>query len=136
MTNQKMDPLVKSKWVAALRSGKYTQGRYSLATVGADGEIAYCCLGVLCDLAVKDGVISEKSVTASGRYLQYLGESNVLPEYVRTWAGLDNLNPAVACIPSAGRETRHLYLAELNDGTASIDPRSFAEIADLIEEQL
>lgn len=41
----KMDPELKAKWVEALRSGRYKQGRRCLG----DGEYApyYCCLGVL-----------------------------------------------------------------------------------------
>jgi hypothetical protein len=37
---------LKDKWVAALRSDKYTQGREKLRT--DDGS--YCCLGVLCEV--------------------------------------------------------------------------------------
>jgi hypothetical protein len=37
---------LKQKWVAALRSGKYTQGHKQLRTVSNE----YCCLGVLCDV--------------------------------------------------------------------------------------
>lgn len=36
----------KAKWVKALRSGKYTQGRYQLKS--ADNQ--YCCLGVLAEI--------------------------------------------------------------------------------------
>ena len=38
---------IKQKWVAALRSGDYKQGRGYLRTI--DNE--YCSLGVLCDLS-------------------------------------------------------------------------------------
>ena len=38
-----MDAKIKAKWVKALRSGKYQQGRAFLERAGA-----YCCLGVLC----------------------------------------------------------------------------------------
>lgn len=45
-----MDPELKSRWVAALESGKYTQ---------ADGYLnsssVFCCLGVLCDVIDPDG---------------------------------------------------------------------------------
>lgn len=41
-----MDPELKSKWVDALRSGKYKQGRGYLCR-----DDAYCCLGVLCDIS-------------------------------------------------------------------------------------
>lgn len=41
-----MDSELKKKWVAALRSGKYKQGRRELR----NKEDCYCCLGVLCDI--------------------------------------------------------------------------------------
>lgn len=40
-----MDAELKAKWVAALRSGDYKQGRAYLERDGA-----YCCLGVLCKI--------------------------------------------------------------------------------------
>ena len=39
-----MTPELKAQWIAALRSGEYTQGRGALKT----GDGGYCCLGVLC----------------------------------------------------------------------------------------
>lgn len=41
-----MNPELKAKWVAALRSGKFQQGRGQLRK----GD-EYCCLGVLCKVA-------------------------------------------------------------------------------------
>lgn len=38
----------RSKVVAALRSGKYPQGRNALRTKDGNG---FCCLGVMCDIA-------------------------------------------------------------------------------------
>ena len=38
-------------WLDALRSGEYKPGRGQLRTVNE----RFCCLGVLCDLAAKDG---------------------------------------------------------------------------------
>lgn len=40
-----MKKSVMKKWVAALRSGKYEQGRGGMLKANK-----YCCLGVLCDL--------------------------------------------------------------------------------------
>lgn len=40
-----MDAEIKRKWIKALRSGTYKQGRNQLRK----GD-AYCCLGVLCDV--------------------------------------------------------------------------------------
>lgn len=45
MDPNKLKPEFKSKWVAALRSGKYTQAKEKLRS--PDG---FCCLGVACDL--------------------------------------------------------------------------------------
>lgn len=38
-----INPEFKAKWVAALRSGEYTQGKANLYTPETD---SYCCLGV------------------------------------------------------------------------------------------
>lgn len=43
-----MNPELKKKWVDALRSGEYKQGKIGLYNYESD---AYCCLGVLCELA-------------------------------------------------------------------------------------
>lgn len=48
-----LSPIAK-KWVAALRSGKYKQGLRALKT----GD-EYCCLGVLCEILLKDKLITE-----------------------------------------------------------------------------
>jgi hypothetical protein len=47
---QKLDPEFKKKWVAALRSGKYKQGKGGLRN--QHGE--FCCLGVACDVMDPD----------------------------------------------------------------------------------
>lgn len=49
-----MNPEMKQKWLEALRSGKYQQGKHYLRTT----QDQYCCLGVLCDL---DGVEWKRS---------------------------------------------------------------------------
>lgn len=41
----------KDRWIAALRSGEYTQGRHRLCVDDGDGDgRAYCCLGVLAEM--------------------------------------------------------------------------------------
>jgi hypothetical protein len=42
-----MEASLKAKWIEALRSGKYKQGRWALRTKSDD----FCCLGVLCDVS-------------------------------------------------------------------------------------
>jgi hypothetical protein len=50
----KLDRKLKTKWVKALRSGKYKQGMETLCDIDPDtGKTTFCCLGVL---AVECGV--------------------------------------------------------------------------------
>lgn len=49
-----MDAEIKTKWVEALRSGKYVQGQCGLRV-----NERFCCLGVLCDIIEPDGWGSE-----------------------------------------------------------------------------
>jgi hypothetical protein len=49
MTKPTMDNTLKQKWVDALRSGEYEQGRGMLRCKTDDSD-QFCCLGVLCDV--------------------------------------------------------------------------------------
>lgn len=49
MSKIKLNKKFREKWLAALRSGKYKQGRYHLicpSEILASGHPEYCCLGV------------------------------------------------------------------------------------------
>lgn len=119
-----MNQTIKAQWTAALRSGDYPQGTNALKRVGG----GLCCLGVLCELAVKAGVIHELRVGAAGavEYGNHSGSSQIaLPFSVQQWAGLANENPNVNI--EGGIDS----LAALND-----DGVDFAAIADLIDAQL
>jgi hypothetical protein len=48
-----MTPELKEKWIKALRSGEYTQGRGALRSTTKNGT-CYCCLGVLADIVDHD----------------------------------------------------------------------------------
>lgn len=116
---------IRDRWVEALRSGEYSQGYGELAI---DGR--YCCLGVLCEIAVQDGIVTKENI-GSTDFVRYRSTSNrldsgrsILPEAVKEWAGLDSINP------SATRNGRGGTLSRFNDNGAS-----FQEIAFLIEEQ-
>jgi hypothetical protein len=68
-----MNAEIKQKWLAALRSGEYQQGKSALRR-DEDGQRRYCCLGVLCDLIdpnewqpAKEGVpVAYKHAIATG----------------------------------------------------------------------
>lgn len=113
---------VKAQWVAALRSGEYAQTKGRLR----DGS-GYCCLGVLCEVAVKEGVIGKPTQGADGNF-RYPGghrgrpEGGVLPRAVQEWAGLDSDNPVVD----------GYTLVWLND----FEGWDFEQLADLIDRGL
>lgn len=119
-----MDPKVKTKWLRALRSGKYKQGRSALRTP-KDG---FCCLGVLCDLHAKaTGGKWEKDEL--GRY-RYLGEAELPPQAVAEWAGFPGKDVVPGLDPNPTVDGKQL--AERND-----DGRQrFTTIARLIEKYL
>lgn len=118
-----MDQAIKEQWVTALRSGEYRQGKRYLHQSNE-----YCCLGVLCDLAVKAGVLTpERRTTAP--IISYEEETSTLPESVSRWAGLTVPGGrAVVDNPSVDFAGGRISLAELND-----EGHSFREIADVIE---
>lgn len=82
-----MNNVIKSKWVEALRSGEYKQGRGSLCK----GD-SYCCLGVLCEVLMKDedaelNSLIEERLT-EGVAVAYDRQTKSLPINVRLAADL------------------------------------------------
>lgn len=109
-----MNPEIKARWVAALRSGDYQQTRYNLRNGNG-----FCCLGVLCDLHAKE-TGREWAIDAHGGY--FYGDTDswgVLPQIVVGWAGLEFCNPSTE---------DGICLANLNDRLVP-----FSAIADIIE---
>jgi len=124
-----MKPEIKARWVEALRSGKYEQGRGALRS----DTNQFCCLGVLCDLYAKETGEKWAEGGAHGEdRFSLLGNDLVLPRSVARWAGLDGVDPDL-CIH--GRE---LGVSGHNDGDLDVGrrPKPFTTIADAIEEQL
>ena len=85
-------------WTAALRSGKYKQGRNALHSIKDDNE-TFCCLGVLCDLYQQDrrkkkkkGLFVDKTTLPC---IEYNHLNGVLPSVVSDWAGMDSYNGVV-----------------------------------------
>lgn len=122
-TIEDMDPTIKAQWVAALRSGDYIQGRGQLTNSSRD-----CCLGVLCKLAVANGVDVTVETDDKGTVL-YDGLEFLPPASVVTWAfgsgEYDRDSIWSAYHPDLERD---VGLPDVNDNGAS-----FAAIADLIE---
>lgn len=122
---------IAEKWVAALRSGEYEQTTGFLQT--KDG---YCCLGVLCDLHQRetgDGEWLPLGIGDAPHTQCYRDDLGVDGEYrpppgVREWADMEDDPCVLARHPDGSVEREELV--SLND-----DGFSFAQLADLIEEQ-
>lgn len=119
------------KWVMALRSGQYQQGKHMLRS----SKDLYCCLGVACDvyrLETGNGVWA----MSSHDYAFKLGQVELtlqLPSTVAKWLGLSDSNPVLEPLAEGNLHyaagTRVTRATELNDtGT------NFNEIADRIEQ--
>ena len=122
-----MNPEIKKAWVVALKSGDYQQG-FGILHYKENEQDKYCCLGVLCELAVGAGVIQ-----AGRRYIGYRHgvdyryiydySSTMLSSAIRDWAGLQSDTVVIANVKD--------HLANHNDAG-----KTFLEIATAIEEQL
>ena len=106
-----MNPDIKNKWLSALRSGKYEQGRQYLRTP----ENKFCCLGVLCD--VVDPSLWNRPTHDQNSWDYDNGAFAMLPTTLRT-------NLGVTPIAEQG-------LASMNDRG-----ESFPDIATWIENYL
>lgn len=142
-----MNKDIKAKWLNDLRSGDIEQIKSKLGD--SDGR---CCLGVLCDIAVREGAIPEAYVSALDGTRWYLndldelddngnwkyeahGEYGLLPVPVMRWAGLTEVNPHVV-VPEDGKPddsefTESVGLSDLNDDREW----TFGMIADVIDDQ-
>lgn len=127
-----MDPTIKAQWVEALRSGEYKQGKSKLHLVE---ENTYCCLGVLCELAVKAGVTTSQVVSLPGYGpVTFYGpegsrRDDLLPRDVMEWAGIGKAAPAV---PTEANPNYYIKLSHRND----TDDWDFTAIANVIEQFL
>lgn len=103
-----MDKELKEKWIKALRSGEYKQGKDCLRS-----NDNYCCLGVLCDIIDSNSWVHDEN---SGLIKFNSG--------VRLWythAPYEKID-----------WVKQVSLMDLNDSQS----KNFDEIADWIEENL
>ena len=129
MHRQRMQLMVNkenmTKWIAALRSGEFMQGKGTLRS-----GVAYCCLGVACEVFRRETANGDWFPQLFGyeRFEFHAGLGytvGVLPAAVVAWLGLEETSPSVY-MPEYDRL---IALTELND-TRDYD---FAQIADILE---
>lgn len=123
------------KWVAALRSGEYSQGRNVLRWYDrASDDDFFCCLGVACNISGL-GLWSDLSEDEKKSYLE---ATTFLPPEVADWLNLksDSGSFLAESLPQTIKDEvfNHLQkddiisLATLNDASCP-----FETIADIIE---
>jgi hypothetical protein len=117
---------IAEKWVQALRSGEYRQGRGVLCDI-YDGKRRFCCLGVLCEVAINSGLkIETKEKEKYGALVMNYARSHIfLPESVRNFTEMHSINGEIFLEEYGGK----VSLADLNDHKNF----SFESIANVIE---
>lgn len=117
-----MDESMKKKWLDALRSNKYQQGRYFLQRKGK-----FCCLGVLCEIAEVPAVLTQDATyteeIAEGKLYAYDGNTSCPNPILLEKLGLGSTDYSRMEIVD--------QLTKMND-----NGQSFEEIADYIEKNL
>lgn len=133
-----MNKEIKTIWVSALRSGGYKQG----STYLRQGD-KYCPLGILCDLAIKEGtadywldsgVFNADGDNVYAAVSEWEVEYFLPPAPVFRWAGLpyDDKRKVFLPVEVALQGGFPREIQYFNDELEM----PFNEIADLIEEQL
>lgn len=126
-----MNPEIKALWLAALRSGEYEQGNGQLGYEVDNNQRQFCCLGVLCDLALKSGAVALTETVDSDGNITYASTTQhygpavdrfYLPEVVMDWSGMPD-----------DRGYLDPDNTEVNLGSKNDSGFTFAEIADIIE---
>lgn len=113
-----MKPEIHKMWIETLRTEEYEQGFGYLCA-----HNKHCAIGVLCELAIKNGVPLEKSNRKDDdeNVCVYDEYSGLMPDIVMKWA---QLKTGHVHLPK-----RNINVLMLNDG----EKYTFSEIADLLE---
>ena len=131
MSNVKMKPEIKQRWIDALRSGNYKQGYFKLKT-----NDCFCVIGVLCD-------ILKNELNGYWKYNYFVCQDKLFcveemkackpPNTVIKYCGFkpEQNNRYYFPLVKYGDNSER-SLIKLND----IDRLTFEQLADIIEEQL
>ena len=92
-----MNEAISQKWIQELESGRWKKGISKLHRRAGEGdhstEDSFCCLGVLCRMALDAGVSldvrnDQDAEDYGERQVKYDGNTGELPEKVMDWAGI------------------------------------------------
>lgn len=126
-----MNQEIKQKWLTALRSGEYEQGRETLRSL----DNKFCCMGVLCDLYIKENQAEDKKVDWNinpyRKAYSFEECSSLTPNVVLEWAGIDTELDLGPYVPHPIEGYGLSSVGVMNDMSVS-----FIDIADIIEESV
>lgn len=143
-----MKQAVMKKWVKALESGRYKQGKHRLCSISKSGTKSFCCLGVLCDLYNREMKSKKKKglcvetipgdaaetfeLKMPDKVVVFNDNEGTLPDVVIKWAGFDTGNSEGWI---GGAENNGISLIDLNDGNSArkIKKKSFKQISSFIK---
>lgn len=145
-----MNPQVKEKWVEALTNGTYKQAQGALQHDGelVDGTlgVGYCCLGVLCDLYVKENPKNPHGARWEDGAFKFFdeklgrsrSEGDLPPGFVYKWAGLDVEDGSAPYVGISVEEAEGYGLVDESESLAVLNDEgwTFKDIAEKIREQL
>lgn len=141
-----MDPALKARWIEALLSGDYKQGKGVLR----NNRDEYCCLGVLCDIMSDEvdgqwtgqhspGDTEKKFVVGEGDEFQYVTAG--LPKVITEATGIEPLGYFPESGEHDGRGDALFRKVTTSDGgeyqslsSMNDEGETFEEIARVIEE--
>ncbi len=122
----KVNKTLVKKWIHALESDKYTQGKSRMRTEEPSGSNSYCCLGVLCDVVDP----SKWNKLPTGRYYWNHSSFAVPPKSVLHSVGLRDTGETI--------EGQYVWeFIEVNDGVGefsaeNLGPLTFRNIAEAL----
>lgn len=123
-------------FLADLRSGDFVQGKNALERKNG----SFCCLGVACQRAAKEGVVKRSTMWGS---VYYAETSGALPKAVADWLGLPETHRVDGVtsfdipffkqgfLPGPASKNRVHTAIGWNDG----EDKTFSEIADALEKE-
>lgn len=139
----KMRGEVLDEVVKRLRSGEYKQGHSALRRLAKDGgPDLFCCLGVMCEIAVEEGVLVRLDTDVPGTSYGYkvpgqdATHTAYLPPAVIEWAGVVSDQEKEASLEEYHYEERGSFDVGSNDSLTAMNDNGkhdFLAIADWME---
>ena len=111
------------RWAKRLEENKDPQDTGYLRT-----DQGLCCLGVLCEIAVEDGIIEKEAPYAPDGVWRYDGHTTILPPKVAEWAFGDSTQSNPMLNDPEDEDGGRYEASEYNDAFGYTFPRIAAAV--------